>query len=601
MFGWTGTYLRINLSTGSIKKEATNMEDAKKFIGARGLATKLFSDEVDPKIDPLSVENKLIFAPGPLSGTFAPSMGRYDVVCKGPLNGTIAASNSGGSFGPEVKFAGYDMIVIEGKSKSPVYIWINDDDVEIRDASNLWGKNVFDTSDMVHEMTDEDAKVAVIGPAGEKKVLFASIMNEMHRAAGRSGVGAVMGSKNLKAIAVRGTKPVQVADPEAFEKAVMVARQKIQEHPVGGTGLRVYGTDVLVNILNSVGALPTCNYNDGYFPAADKLGGETLTAKYLVRPKGCFACIISCGRVTKVTNPKYKSEGEGPEYETAWGFGADCGIDNMDAVNKANYLCNELGLDTISCAATIACALDMYSKGVIGAKETGGMALRFGDEDVMVKLVEMIGAREGIGNDLAEGSFRFASKYGHPEFSMTVKKQEMPAYDPRGVQGIGLQYATSNRGGCHVRGYTISPEVLGVPVKMDQHSIEGKPVLVITFQNLTAALDSTGACLFTTFGIGADELAALLSAVTGVDYSTDEFMLAGDRVWNLERMFNLKAGLSGADDTLPKRLLTEPIKTGPSKGEINHLDQMLPEYYSERGWDAEGVPTDEKLKILSLA
>jgi aldehyde:ferredoxin oxidoreductase len=600
MYGWTGTVLRVNLTKQTITREPTNLKDAKMFIGARGLATKLMFDEVDPNVDPLSPDNKLIIAPGPLSGTFAPSMGRYDVVTKGPLTGAIAASNSGGSFGPEVKFAGYDMIVFEGKAEKPVYIWIKDEQVEIRDASGLWGKSVPDTTDAVRAATDEDAKVACIGPAGEKLVLLANIMNEMHRAAGRSGVGAVMGSKNLKAIAVAGTHPVEVANPDAFEQAVMISRKKIQEHPVGGTGLRLYGTDVLVNILNSVGSLPTRNFHDGYFPTADKTGGETLAATLLQHPKGCFSCIINCGRVTKVTNPKYAGEGEGPEYESAWCFGADCGIDNLDAITKANYLCNELGLDTITMGATIACAMDMYQDGVITTKDTGGMAVPFGDVDTMVKLVEMTGVREGFGDQLALGSYRLAEKYGHPEYSMTVKKQEMPAYDPRGVQGIGLQYATSNRGGCHVRGYTISPEVLGVPLKLDQHGTDGKPDIVITFQNLTAALDSTGSCLFTTFGIGGDELAALLSAVTGVEYSTADFMKAGDRIWNLERLWNLKAGFSTADDTLPERLLKEPIKTGPSKGEVNHLDVMLPVYYQIRGWDTEGVPTPAKLEELSL-
>ncbi|MCB2178303.1 aldehyde ferredoxin oxidoreductase family protein [bacterium] len=601
MFGWTGTVLRINLTTGEITKEATDLQEAKKFIGARGLGAKTLTDEVDCMVDPLSPENKLIFAPGPLTGTFAPSMGRYDVVTKAPLTGAIAASNSGGSFGPAMKFAGYDMAIFEGKAKSPVYVWIYNDKVEIRDASDLWGKDVPTTTEMVREATDEDAKVACIGPAGEKLSLMAAIMNEMHRAAGRSGVGAVMGSKNLKAISVVGTNPIKVADPEAFEKAVLIARNKISEHPVGGTGLRMYGTNVLVNILNQVGALPTRNYHDGYFPTADKIGGETLAANQLVRPKGCFSCIISCGRVTKVTNPKYAGEGEGPEYETAWGFGADCGIDNLDAILKANFLCNELGIDTISLSATIACAMDMFEDGIITAEDTGGLDIHFGDADMMVKLTEMAAMREGFGDQLADGSFRLATRYGHPEYSMTAKKQEMPAYDPRGVQGIGLQYATSNRGGCHVRGYTISPEVLGVPEKMDQHATEGKAGLVMTFQNLTAALDSTGACLFTTFGIGGDDLAALLSAVTGVEYSTEDFMKAGDRIWNLERQWNLNVGMTAADDTLPKRLLEEPIKTGPSKGAVNHLDQMLPEYYEIRGWDTEGVPTPEKLKDLELA
>jgi len=600
MYGWTGTTLRVNLTNGDISKEPTNMENARNFFGARGLGTKILYDEVDPKVDALSPENKLIFAPGPLTGTFGPSVGRYNVVTKGPLTGAIAASNSGGSFGPEMKFAGYDMLILEGKAKKPVYLWINDGQVEIRDASKIWGKEVPDTTDLIRAETDEGAKVACIGPAGEKQVLFACIMNEMYRAAGRSGVGAVMGSKNLKAVAVVGNHPVVVADTKAFETAVMIARAKIQANPVGGAGLKAYGTDVLVNILNQVGSLPTRNFHDGYFPTADKFGGESLSKNVLVRSKGCFSCIISCGRVSKVTNPKYAGEGEGPEYESAWGFGADCGIDDLDAITKANFICNELGLDTITMGATIACAMDLFADKIITEKNTDGVTLRWGDAETMVKLVGMTGRREGFGDQLAEGSYRLAKKYGHTEYSMTVKKQEMPAYDPRGVQGIGLNFATANCGAAHVRGYTIAPEVLGNPFKVDQHITKGKPALVKTFQDLTAALDSTGACLFTTFGIGAEELAAMLSACTGIAYSTEDFMKTGDRIWNLERLWNLKAGLTKADDTLPDRVLKEPIQTGPSKGDISHLDVMMPEYYKLRGWDEDGVPTEVKLRSLAL-
>ena len=601
MNAWTGTIIRVDLTSGKITKQPLDLQMAKAYIGARGLAAKMLYDEVDATIDALSPANKLFFASGPLTGTFAPSVGRFDVVCKAPLTGAIAASNSGGSFGPELKFAGYDMVIFEGKSAKPVYLWINDDKVELRDAAALWGKEVPETTDLIRAETDEEAKVACIGPAGEKLSYIASIMNEMGRAAGRSGVGAVMGSKNLKAVAVVGTGSVKVGDKAGFDAAQIDARNKIKAHPVGGAGLKAYGTDVLVNILNSVGSLPTNNFHDGYFPTADKVGGESLAKNNLTRPRGCFSCIIECGRATKVTNPKYAGEGEGPEYETAWGFGPDCGIDNLDAVIKANYLCNDLGLDTISAATTIACAMDLYEAGIITLKDTGGIAINFGNADVMVELVRMMGKREGFGDKMADGSYRLADAYGHPEYSMSVKKQEMPAYDPRGVQGIGLHYATSNRGGCHVRGYTIAVEVLGNPVKMDQHTTEGKPGLVITFQNLTAALDSTGACLFTTFGIGADELAALLSGATGFKYSTADFMEAGDRIWNLERMWNLKAGLTCEDDKLPPRLINEPIATGPSKGEMSHLSEMLPIYYQMRGWDEKGVPTSEKLAALDLA
>ncbi len=600
MNGWIGKILRVNLTTGAVTKEPLNMRLAKQYIGARGLGTKYMTDEVDPKVDPLSPANKLIFAPGPFSGTFAPSAGRFNVITKGPLNGTIAASNSGGSFGSELKYAGYDMVILEGKSPKPVYLWINDDQVEIRDAAHIWGQQVPETTDLLRAETDEDAKVACIGPAGEKLVLFSCIMNEMHRAAGRSGVGAVMGSKNLKAIAVLGSGAVKVADGPAFKAAVMKARRKIQAHPVGGTGLKAYGTDVLVNILNQLGSLPTRNFRDGYYPTADKVGGESLSAKLLVRPKGCFSCIISCGRVTRVTDPKYAGFGEGPEYESAWSFGPDCGIDDINAITKANFICNEMGLDTITMGATIACAMDLYEDGIITLKDTG-VPLNFGNAEAMVEMVRKTALGEGFGAKLALGSYRLAESYGHPEYSMTTKKQEMPAYDPRGVQGIGLNYATGNRGGCHVRGYTIAVEVLGNPSKMDPTVTEGKAGLTKTFQDLTAALDSSGACLFSTFGIGADELAEMLSALTGVDYSVEEFMKIGDRIWNLERLWNLKSGFTSANDTLPERLFKDPTPTGPAKGKVNRLGEMLPEYYELRGWDKNGVPTPEKLAELALA
>jgi len=600
MFGWTGTILRVDLTKGKVTREATDPQLARDYLGARGLGGRIVSNEVDPTIDPLSPSNKLVFAPGPLTGTFAPSAGRFDVVTKGPLNGSLAGSNSGGTFGPEVKYAGYDAIIIEGKATKPVYLWIKDDEVEIRDASAIWGHNTHDTTDLVRAETDEDAKVACIGPAGERQAPIANIMNEMHRAAGRTGVGAVMGAKNLKAVAVFGSGAVTIADPERFKAAVIKARNMILAHPVGGTGLKAYGTDVLVNILNQTGALPTRNFQDGHFPNADKIGGESLAAKVLVRPKGCFSCVISCGRVTKVDSPAYAGYGEGPEYETAWAFGADCGIDDLNAVTAANYLCNKYGIDTISMGSTIACAMELFERGIITAKDTGGVQLTFGNAAAMVEMVRQVGENEGFGAKLAQGSYRLAESYGHPEYSMTCKKQEMPAYDPRGVQGIGLNYATSNRGGCHVRGYTIAIEVLQNGAVMDPHVTEGKAQLDITFQDLTAALDSAGACLFATFGIGGAELTEMLAALTGVDYTLDEFMRIGARTWNQERLWNLKAGLSRADDTLPQRLLSEPIKTGPSAGEVSHLDQMLPEYYALRGWDEQGVPTKAKLKELAL-
>ncbi|MGI5920891.1 MAG: aldehyde ferredoxin oxidoreductase family protein [Syntrophomonadaceae bacterium] len=597
MYGWIGKLLRVNLTTGTITRETLNKEDAKKYIGARGLGTKMYTDEVDPKIDPLDPNNKIIFMTGPLTGTFAASGGRYNVITKGPLNGTIAASNSGGSWGPELKYAGYDGIIFEGKAEKPVYLWINNDQVELKCAEAVWGKDVPTTTEMLQAETNDEAKVACIGPAGENLVKFACIMNEYNRAAGRSGVGAVMGSKNLKAVVVRGTKGVKVADVEGFKAAVLDARAKLKAHPVTGAGLAAYGTNILVNILNEHGGLPVKNFSEGaVFPNAEKISGEYQAEHNLVRNKGCFGCPIGCGRVTK-NKGKYQGAGEGPEYEATWGFGSNMLIDDFEAICKANFLCNELGMDPITLAATIACAMEMLEKGIIPAEKTN---LTWGDTDALLEAVKQTAYREGFGDELAEGSYRLGEKYGHPEFSMSAKKQELPAYDPRGQQGIGLQYATSNRGGCHVRGYLTSPEVLGIPVKMDPDTTEGKPAMVKLFQDLTALVDSSGTCLFTTFGIGLPEVAAQLRTATGVDFSDEDYLLAGERIWNLERLFNLKAGLSAKDDTLPPRLLNEPMKSGAHQGKVVRLDIMIPEYYELRGWDKNGVPTDAKKQELGL-
>jgi aldehyde:ferredoxin oxidoreductase len=600
MNGWIGTILRINVATGSISKENLDPAIAQKFMGGRGLGTYIMSREVSPVIDPLDPDNKLIFAAGPLSGTNAPSSSHWNIVTKGPLTGTIAASSSGGMFGAMLKYAGYDARIVEGKAAKPIYIWIKDDNVEIRDASQLWGKPTPETTEIIRALTDEEASISCIGPAGENLTLLANIMNECNRAAGRSGVGAVMGSKNLKAVAVRGTGAVRVPDPKVFRNAMVKAKAKLKAHPVGGTGLRLFGTDVLINILNETGGLPTRNFRESSFANADKVGGESLAKRLLIRARGCIACTISCGRATKVTNPDYKGQGEGPEYETAWAFGPDCGVDDLDAIAKANYLCNEYGIDTIGLGATVACAMDLFEHGIITAEDTDGIALNFGNAKAMVAMVRKTAFGEGFGKKLGQGSYRLAESYGHPEYSMSVKKQEMPAYDPRAVQGMGLTYATSNRGGCHVRGYMTSVEILGNPVKLDNLTTEGKAQWDIIFQDLTAAIDSAGMCLFTTFGLGGDDLAELVSAATGVQYTTNEFLKTGARIWNLERLYNIKAGFTHKDDKLPPRMLEDSIQSGPAKGYVSKLDKMLPEYYALRGWDTAGMPTPERLESLEL-
>ena len=613
---WTGKILRVDLAAGTCTSEATNMEWAHDYMGQRGLATKYLVEETDPKVDPFSPDNKMIFATGPLTGTIAPTSGRWSVVCKGPLTGAIACSNSGGFFGAELKNAGWDMVIFEGKSASPVYLDITNDQAELKDASDLWGKSVWETEASLRERRgDPDVRVASIGLAGENGVLYAAIVNDLDRAAGRSGVGAVMGSKNLKAVVVRGTVGVTVNDPMALMKTSNVAKEILAEHAVTGTGLPTHGTQVLMNVVNEVGALPTHNSRDVQFDGASDIGAEAMAEvresdgeANLVSNHACFGCPISCARRSKIDpthftvkdKPQYQIVSGGLEYEAAWAMGAANGVNDLEALTYANFICNEQGLDPISLGSTIAAAMELYSTGAITQEDTGGVALEFGDTKAFVAMVEATARGEGFGKELGQGSLRLCEKYGHPEFSMTIKGQEFPAYDPRAIQGMGLAYASSNRGGCHLRGYTVSSEVLGLPEKTDPLVTEGKAGLVKAFQDLTAGVDSSGTCIFTTFALSGDDIAPMVDASCDGDWSVERFVEVGERIWNMERQYNIAAGVTGADDTLPERLLKDAAKSGPAKGSVNRLHEMLPEYYELRGWDASGVPTAETLGRLGL-
>jgi aldehyde:ferredoxin oxidoreductase len=613
MYGWTGTILRANLSARTVSKEPLRADWARDYIGGRGLGAKYLLEEVDPQVDPFSSENKLLFVTGPLTGTNASCGARYMVVTKGPLTNAITTSNSGGHWAAELKAAGYDMIIVEGRASTPCYLWIYDDQVEIRDARHLWGRTVWETEEHLRtELAVPDAIVSSIGPAGEKLVRFACIMNDLHRAAGRSGVGAVMGSKQLKAIAVRGTGGVRIADPRAYMEAHWVMKTKLRESAVTSQGLPISGTEVLVNVINEHGALPTRNHQEAVFDQAEDISGETLTETRLVSNKACFACTIACGRVTTLpgeaagkysvtTHPhNWKIAGEGPEYEAAWAMGAECGVGDLDALIKANWLCNELGMDAISFGATVAAAMELYQKGVVSQNDTQ-IPLDFGSSEALIAMAEKTAYREGFGNELAEGSKRMTEKFGRPELFMGVKGQEFAAYEARAIQGMGLGYATSNRGACHLKAYTVAPEILGLPRKMDPRATEGKAEITKLFQDATATVDATGLCQFLTFGIGLEEILPQLSAATGVTYTLEDLLKIGERIWNLERLWNERAGFTSKDDTLPKRILEEPLPSGPAKGQVNKLGEMLPEYYQLRGWTTDGRITQEKLKELGLA
>jgi aldehyde:ferredoxin oxidoreductase len=591
MDGYAGKMAFVDLTSGKVTIQPTPSDLKKNYLGGRGFGARIVSDRIDPKIDPLSPKNVIVFAAGPLTGTGIPLGSRYEVTTKSPLNDTLLSANSGGVFGWKMKKAGFDAVVFSGRSAKPVYLFLNEGTAELRDAAGYWGMKTSDvTNALKRDLGDEKVRVACIGPAGEQKSRMACIINEEHRAAGRGGTGAVLGSKNVKAIAATGNLPIQAADEEKFKAVKERIKKKIEENGIS-QALQKYGTAVLINIINENGVLPTRNFQRGYFPNAEKISGETLAGTILTKRKGCYACLVQCARVTKAGG----EEGEGPEYEPDWAFGADCGIDDLPAIARANYRCNDLGLDAIGTATTIACAMEMAEKGYL--KD----GIRFGEAEKMVKLVEDMGYRRGLGAELADGSFRFATKHGHPELSMSVKKQELPAYDPRGLQGYGLAAATSVRGGDHVYGYLISPEVLGSPEKFDPYTSEGKDQWVKTFQDLTASIDAAGMCLFTSFALGADDYANLITATTGMAMTTPQLLLIGERIWNLQKLFNLKVGYTKADDTLPERLLKEPLQDGAPKGRVWLRQPLLDKYYATRGWDSEGRPTPAKLKELGLS
>jgi aldehyde:ferredoxin oxidoreductase len=611
MYGWHGRILRVNLTNGDIREETFSEEVARKYFGARGLAIKVLLEGMDPQVDPLSPENLLIMATGPLTSTPAPTGNRYLAIAKAPLTGALAYSNSGGSFPTFLKRSGYDLFVFDGRAGKPVYLYVDERKAELRDAAHLWGKDTHQTEDLIRAETSDDTYVACIGPAGERLALIAAIINDKHRAAARSGIGAVMGSKNLKAVAVRGDLRPALYDEKALKKVVLEANRQLGADIKAGSSMRIYGTSYVPDVTNEVGVFPTFNFQYGQFEGTPRINGPFLRENFLIRHTGCYACPLACARLTKVDGEiwgeAYAGEGEGPEYETIGSLGSACGVDNMAAITKANYLCNELGLDTISAGVTIACAMEMYSKGIL-SEEQIGRPLPFGDADGMIALIKAAAYREGFGDEIAEGSWRLANKYGHPELSITAKKQEFPSYDPRGLKGMGLLYATSNKGASHMAGDTAYTELFGVGKKIDGLLYEGKPALVKHFQDVFTLMDSAGVCVFVSVrytldvlnGYMPDRLVQMINHATGSDFTPESLMETAERVYTLERLFLTKAGISRKDDTLAERM-AEPMPAGPLQGETFELGRLLDDYYAERGWDENGIPTRERLDKLGVA
>ncbi len=584
--------LRVNLSTRTAQNEPVDERDVERYLGGRGLGAAYLFRELAPGTDPLGPENKLIFSAGPLTGTNLPGASKHAVQTKSPLTGIYLVSISSRHFGPELRRCGYDLLIVEGRADEPTYLFISDERVEFRKASHLWGLTTDHTEALVQQEAGSQSKVASIGPAGENLVPYACIINQ-NRAAGRGGAGAVMGSKNLKAIAVRGSHPVQVADPAAYKALVKRAAAEIQGDPKTA-GFKQVGTVSNVEGMNALGILPFRNWQETHSPIADMISSAVMRDKHLLKSTNCHPCLAWCTKLCAVKEGPYAGAlSEGPEYETLYAFGACCGLDDFGAIVHLDSFCDRYGLDTMSTGVTIGFAMECFERGLIGPADTGGVQLRFGDHRVVSELVHDIVYRRGFGADLAKGSRRLAEQIGQnsEQFAMHVKGLELGGYDPRGVKGQALVYACGPRGGCHhASGFTVPIEI----AKFDRFSTQGKGELAKKGREDRVLIDSAILCAFNR--VPRPTLADLISAATGLSFSLEQLTQLGERVSNVERSFNVRVGVGRADDTLPRRLLVEPVG-----GQVVELDPLLDDFYSACGWhQTTGAPTSAKLRELGL-
>lgn len=615
--GYANRVLRANLSSGDLEIQDLEREFAHDYLGGNGFCARLLYDLTGPDTDSLGPENALIFAVGPLTATQWPQGGRYEVAAKSPLTGVYGEANSGGHWGSGLKFAGFDMIVIEGESEKPVYLVLEDGEARLEGADSLWGSTVRETASQLAEKHDVDEKkVICIGPGGENLVRFSAIMTGDFRAAARSGLGAVMGSKNLKAIVVKGDQKVELSDPGRFKEVALDARKKIINHKFTPDSHK-YGTTLLIELMNEIGRLPTRNFQAGVFEHADDIGGEAIVSDYKEEDRGCYGCPIRCENYTRVSEGKYQSSGK-VEYETLSSFGSRCGNSNMESILYANQLCNDYGLDTISCGGVIGFAMECYEKGILTDEDTDGLELEWGNEEAIIELVEKIIDRDGFGDRLAEGIGRFSESLGEEaaQYAMAVKGQDIPAQDGRAQKSMGLAHVTANRGADHLTAFEVLSEVgfneeienrFGeevLPEAADRLNPMYKPLMVRDGENFCAVVDSVTVCKFGTIWPPAlyfQEIAEGLSAATGVDYSEEDLRRIGERIFTLERAYDIREGVTKDDDVLPRRLTEDPAPKGPNEGEVVELEQMRSEYYDLRGWDQEtGLIPRERLEDMGL-
>ncbi|MGB5985233.1 MAG: aldehyde ferredoxin oxidoreductase family protein [Desulfobacterales bacterium] len=610
--GYTGKILRINLTEKTYGVEALPLETAIQFIGGAGTAIKVLFDELRPKTDPLGPENKLIFSAGPFTGTSVPCASRMAVATKSPLTHAAGMALSGGYFPAEMKFAGYDMIIIEGRAQTPTYLWIRNNEVCFKRADKTWGAQTGDCQQMIkNELNDQNVRIACIGPAGENLSKMAAIINE-RRAFGRKGVGAVMGSKNLKALVLRGQGELKIASQEKLKKARGAMAKAMKESHVLYPAFAKSGTPMVVDHLCRMGIFPGKNFSaTGEFDPSEKIGlaGQSPLT---VGKEHCYNCPVGCTQLKLAQSGAYAGTLGEPEFETLFALGGQTGVENPDAIVAADRLCDELGIDTISAGVAVGFAMELFEKGILTEHDTGGMSLKFGDHKTMVKLIHMMAHREGLGGLLADGVKIAAEKIGKnaQHYAMHVKGLELPGYDVRGAKAHGLNYATAYTGADHCRGYAFQ-EIFSIPVpeEIDRFAVKGKGKLTVWNQDMrTATTDCPTMCGFILDmalpGTALANTADLMAAVTGLAYTPEEVLRVGERVSNLAKAFNLREGFTRQDDTLPERLMKEALRAGESKGQRisqTDLDLMLDEYYTERGWDPQsGIPTRAKLESLAL-
>ncbi len=604
MYGYMGKILRVNLSERKHTVEQLDQELLEGFLGGRGLATVIYASEVEAGVDPLSEGNKVVFATGPLVGTGCISAASCYVVAKSSLTGTIACAKTRGHFGAELKFAGYDALIIEGKADSPVVLGLMEGKVLFKPALHLWGRNTVESertfkAEMKDDWGARETYMACIGPAGERQLPIATLTSDGFLSVGGAGIGAIMGAKNLKGIAVKGEQSVRVADGSRLVQAVTTMINKLNGSPITSELMPQWGTAFLVRLCSQKGMLPQNNFQSAGIENIKNLGTEAIATAFPLRSRGCFACSISCLKKTDLKHPIFQGRGVGPTYMAIGSLGTNLGIADLEAVGRANMLCAEMGLDPIATGGLFATAMELVEKGMVSSEEFK-LDLRFGASDVLVKGMELVSTKKGHAGRMVGNGKALAENFSSPELFMGVKGAPLASFDPRAIQGLGLHFATCNQGPHHAYGYTFIDELLNVHNSMDPWDIEGKPELVKEYQDMTAVMDSLGFCNWLLLGLKFTNLVPMANAVLGTQYKATDLLDIGERVWNFERLFNSKAGFSGEDDRLPDRFTQQPIREGPAEGQVSRVPEMLPEYYEIRGWSEGGVALPETLRRLGL-